>query len=243
MGLSSVIWDGHDLTDYFVVSGIERPSPKARIETLKAPGMDGTVVRSSTWAELTVSMTVSSFAHGHAKRRDDLRRLIGWLDVDGARRLQFADDGGLYYEAVPSGGGSRTDWIDADSVELEFLVTSPAMYGARHEVTVPSGGAVSFEVGGTYPTWPTIEAAAAVRGTSDLWGVRLDGGDYIRLKFASNTARAVSIDCETRESRVAGALALPTLSSDWLRLTPGRHTIAMDVGTGAATIAWDERWL
>lgn len=243
MGLNSVIWDGHDLTDFFIVSDVVRPSPSRRLSTQKVPGRDGSVVRESTWGDLSITMTVSTFAHGHAKRREELRRLMGWLDVEEPRRLEFADDGGLYYEAIPSNGGKRSDWLNADSIDLKFLVPSPAMFGQTKTVTVPSGGTVSFEVGGTYPTAPTIVAASAVRGTSNLWGLRLDSGDFLRWQLASSAPRAIACDCETREATVAGALALPTLDSDWLSLEPGQHTLAMDVGTGAAVVSWVERWL
>ena len=34
-----------------------------------------------------------------------------------------------------------------------------------------------------------------------------------------------------------------TTDSDWLVLEPGTHTLAIDNGTGAATVTFVERWL
>jgi hypothetical protein len=116
-------------------------------------------------------------------------------------------------------------------------------YGAARTVTVPSGGSVEFNVGGTYKTMPRITANAARDSSSLVWGLRLDGGDFVHVATGSNAVKSVLIDCAERICTVAGAVALPTLDSDWLELEPGTHTLAMDNGTGAATVVFTERWL
>ena len=86
-------------------------------------------------------------------------------------------------------------------------------------------------------------ANSAVRNSSSLvWGVKVDNADFVHVATGSSSSRKVEIDSEKRICKVANAIALPTLDSDWIVLEPGAHTVAMDNGTGAATLSWVERW-
>jgi hypothetical protein len=89
-----------------------------------------------------------------------------------------------------------------------------------------------------------LVAPSAVRNYSTgLWGVRFDGGDFLRVALASSTARAVEIDGSRRTVKVANATDMATLDSSWPKLEPGSHVARMDQGTGAATLTWIERYL
>ena len=238
-----VIFDGHDLSQGFIVSDVARPAPVLAAETADVPGRDGTVFRSATLEPLTVSMTLLTRGGDRESRRAAIRELMGWLDVDEPKALSFPDDGGLYYLAIPNGGGKRASYYEREAVEVEFLVPDPVMYGEAKTATLPSGGAVEVEVGGNYPAAITITAASAGRDASSLkWGVGLDSGHYLLLPMPSATG-AVVVDCGQRRASVAGALVLPTIGSTWLRLTPGQHTVSMAAGTGDATVSWVERWV
>lgn len=240
---TKVIWDGHNLSDDFIITDVQRGFPVQVAETQSVPGRDGAFLTSSQLPPLEIAMTLTAHGGTRGERREKMHRLMSWLDVNEPRRLEFTDDGGKFYEAVPSGGGERIGHFRAEGVTVSFVALEPAMYGKMVSVTVPSGGTATFRVGGNYRTRPVIEAASAVRGTSNLWGIRLDGGDYIRLRLGTSSARNVYIDCDTREAYDAGAATLPTLDSDWLEMEPGNHVISMDVGTGAATVRFFERWL
>ena len=132
--------------------------------------------------------------------------------------------------------------INGEIAQLTFTVTNPIAYGRERTITVPSGGSVIFIVDGTAPTRPRIAASATRSASSQVWGLRLDEGDYLHVETGVSSACAVAIDCEERTLRINNNPAIPTLDSDWLELSPGEHTIRMDNGVGAATITYYERW-
>ena len=134
-------------------------------------------------------------------------------------------------------------YTNADSVVVNFQLVEAAAYGDTVTKTVPSGGSLTFTVGGTYPTKPRITASASRDGSSQVWGLRLDSGDFLHVATGSASPRNIVLDCESRTLTIAGAVALPTLDSDWFELPPGTHTLTMDKGTGAATVTYRERWL
>ena len=102
---------------------------------------------------------------------------------------------------------------------------------------------MSFAVGGDYPTRPTITSDAATRdSTTELWGVRLDEGDVMRVDVPVSSASTIRMDCDARTCAVNGATTIPTIESDWFVLEPGTHTIRNDQGAGACTVSWYERW-
>ena len=110
-------------------------------------------------------------------------------------------------------------------------------------LTVPSGGSISFNVGGTYRARPRITASAVRDSSSQVWGLKLDNADFVHVVTGSASARSVDIDCDGRTCIVNSSTSMITLDSDWLELAPGTHTLVMDKGTGAATVKYRERWL
>ena len=238
----AVTFDGHDLTELFLVTDVSRPWPSLSASTTDNPA-GGSFLAGLRREAAEVSMTLYAFG-STSERREAARALASWLDVDGPRELAFGDDGGLCYMAVPSGTDAPKSYMDAESVSVTFLVPEPVMLGDRMAATVPSGVTASVGVGGTAPARPLIGASAAVRDQSTgLWGVRdAASGDFVRVALPTASPSAVTIDCEARTATVNGQSALVTLDSDWLELAPGAHALAVD-GTGAATLTWRERWL
>lgn len=241
-GTWPVTFDGHDLTELFLVTGVSRPWPSLSASTTDNPA-GGSFLTGLRQDAAEVSMTLYAFG-STSERREAARALASWLAVDDPRELAFGDDGGLCYMAVPSGTDAPKSFVDAESVSVTFLVPEPVMLGDRMTTTVPSGATASVGVGGTAPARPVIEASAAVRdGSTGLWGVRdTASGGFVRVALPTASPSAVAIDCERRTATVDGQSALVTLDSDWLELAPGAHALAVD-GTGAATLTWRERWL
>lgn len=247
--MNNVIFDGHDFSSEFRVGNIEQMIANPRPNLIEKGG-NGIAFNGATLGELT--FTVALYLLGGSAigmtaeeaRRAKLRTLASWLDVNTPRKLEIGDDSGLYYMAVPSGEAPMSRYVNAASVEVTFVAVDPIAYGEERTVNVPSGGSVTFEVGGTYPTGPTITAAGAIRNSSSLvWGLRIDDGDFIHVATGSSTSKPVEIDCGARTLAVDGAASVPTLDSDWLALAPGQHVLRMDQGTGAATVRFRERWL
>lgn len=235
-------YDGHELTSLFSVSNVVRPWPSLSVEAQDNPA-GGSFVLGVRRPAKTVTMTLHAFGTS-AQRRDAARQLSAWLAVDGARELSFSDDSGLCYMALPDGDADVELLCMGEAVEYTFLVPSPYMLGETKTAAVPSGGTATAVVSGTASALPTIEATAAVRdGSTGLWGVRVNDGDYVRVPIGTASAAAVEIDCADRTARANGTVVLPTLDSDWLELKPGSNTVENDHGTGACTLSYRERWL
>lgn len=246
--MNNVIFDGHDFSSEFAVGNIEQQVVNPRPHFVERSG-NGTAFNGMEFGELTFVVTLyllncsESGLTDEEARRAKLRTLASWLRVDSPRKLEIGDDQGLYYMAVPSGEAPFSRYVNASSVEVTFVAVDPIAYGEQRTVTVPSGGSVTFTVGGTYPTKPTITASAVRNSTSLVWGVRLDGADFVHVATGSASSRSVNLDCGARTLAINNATALPTLDSDWLEFEPGEHTLNMDNGTGAATVKYRERWL
>lgn len=242
--MACFVFGGVDYADILDVASIEMPAiPESAPDLRYASGRDGALLASNDLKPLYIRVKVR-LATEHIDPRDIQRR---WAEVAATMRhaepemLSLAD--GIWYLAVLA-DDSRLEFNTYSAfATLTFLCPDPVAYGDERTVEVPSGGSVDFLVGGSYPARPVINAAAVRDSVSNIWGVRLDSGDFIHVATGSASVRNVEADCAARTCIVNGNPALPTLDSDWLVLEPGPHTLEMDNGTGAATVTFRERWL
>lgn len=242
MGLI-VTYGGTCLSELYHVADISRPAPAVTLNELSVPGRQGSVVQSADVGAPRVKFTLWRLGVARGRQMSVVREIAAIFKAGEEQPLSFSDEGGLYRMAQPSGTREPIHLTDAVGVPIELACADAVLYGATRSVEVPSGGSAEFSVGGTAPALPRVECERAVRGSGDVWGVRLDGGDFIHVATGSAAARAVAIDCSARVCRVSGAAALPTLDSDWLELQPGGHVIENDQGSGACRVEWTERWL
>lgn len=239
-----VTFNGITISDFFEVGNVIRPLVGRSNTTMDVSGMDGNRVTGSVMMpnKITVSFIMSE--KNATQRRDAVRNLTMMLHSEEPARLMFASDNGLYYMAILDGEVPIQEHVRSGLVEANFVTESPVLYGETRTATVPSGGSATIYVEGTYPASPVI--SGTVYGSSSdsyQWGVRLDEGDYMRIVTGSSSARTVVMDCRDRMASVSGSTKLPTLTSDWFELSAGFHTIRNDIGSGACTISWQERWL
>lgn len=238
----SLIFDGHDFGALFEYGDPEYKLLSSNVHQISSDSRNGNVVIGKTWG--AASLTLRLYINGTMEqRRERLSELGRWLNVDEPKQLVVPDFPGCYFLAIPDGEVSTLRGFDGEVASLTFSIVDPIAYGEEKSITVPSGGSISFNVGGTFRARPTITADAVRNASSQVWGLRLDEGKYINIATGNASARAVSIDCEERVSTVAGSVVLPTIDSDWLEFQPGEHTLRMENGTGAATVTWRERWL
>lgn len=244
MSRTTVTFDGHALTDDYRVSDLQVSLLPRSIGTAKVPGRDGTIFTGANLEEKTITLTLTALGRDVRDRQEAGRALASILAVGEPRPLALSIDGGLYYMAIPSSKGDISRFMNADRFEVEFTVPDPVMHGASRTVTVPSGGSVTFQVGGTYPTMPVISAPQAANNSSiHAWRLRLDNDSYVIATIPSGVSSApVIADCAQRTLRVNGTVTLLRPEADWLVLEPGSHTLAM-TGTGEATVTFEERWL
>ena len=238
----SLIFDGHDFSELFVYGDPQITILNAKPDTREVSGRNGAAFIGLTYDASTVAFTIAAFGNAEA-RRNAFSQLGTWLMVDEPKPLYLPDTPDRYYLAVPDAGLDLTRGIGGEMAQVTFTLVDPVAYGYEKTATLPSGGSASINVNGTAPTYLNVVAASAVRNSSaQVWGVKVDNTDYIHVATGSSSSRKVEIYSEERICKVADALTLPTLDSDWLKLEPGIHTVAMDYGTGAATLSWVERW-
>lgn len=239
---TAVTFNGYDLTQNFVVSNLSRPLLVRTPQTIEVPGRDGQLYTATYLDPIEITMELATLSNDEQEISNAFRTLALALNVSEPSQLAISDDDGKYYLAIPYGAEIER-WIGAQKVPITFYCPDPAMYGETKTVTVPSGGAVTFDVGGNTYTYPSFTASATRDSTSLLWSVRLDGGDFIQVATGSTSAVSVECDCKKRTLKVGNTQTLPTLTSDWFVLAPGTHVLQNDVGTGAATFTYTERWL
>lgn len=239
--METVTFNDVVLSDYYTIIGIRRPMAGMTNQTQEISGFDGIRIVGSHIPSANITMRVIIKGMAEPDRRDALRMLSAAVHTDEPKRLEFGSDNGRYYMAMLDGQPEPQEHMGATVVELTFMLEQVIMYGEVKTATVPSGGSVTFDVDGTYVTRPKI-AGTSIKGSSGLWGLRIDDGDVMRVE-ATTTARPVSIDCESRTAFYNSTLVAPTPESDWFELAPGQHKIQNDVGTGACTVTWQEMWL
>ena len=240
----TVIFDGHDLGTLFTCGDPDMSILDFRPDLETVPGRNGSAFLGSTLGDASVAFKITVTGASAAGRRAAFSTLGSWLLVDEPKHLVLPDTPDRYYLAVPSGSLDIERYVDGETAVLSFDLVDPVAYSVTERtVTVPSGGSVTFDVGGTYPASPRVQATAVRSSSSLLWGIKLDGGDYMHVATGSASGRAVVADCASHTLTVSNSAALMTVDSDWLELAPGSHTLSMDNGTGAATVTFRERWL
>lgn len=238
----SLIYDEHDFSELFVYGDPEYTMLVSSTKYATSDSRNGDVMLGRTWGASSVTFSIG-YVGTASERRDKLSTLGTWLDVDEPKKLVVPDMPGRYFLAVPDGAVETTRGIGGEIARLTFKITDPIAYGEEETLTVPSGGSLTFFVGGTSAALPVITATATRDSTALVWGLRLDEQDFVHVVTGSSSSRSVVIDCLDRTCKVNNSVSMITLDSDWLELKPGKHTLRMDYGTGAATVKYVERWL
>ena len=240
--MSELIFDGHSFDELFYYGNPELVILSANAKYAQSENKNGAIFIGKTWANSQVSVAIAVIGTAD-ERRNAFSTLGMWLDVDEPKKLVLPDTPDRYYMAVPNGSLDITRYCDSETASVTFDIVDPIAYGREVTVTVPSGGSVTFNVGGTYKTKPRIESSAVRNSTALVWSLKLDNADHIHVATGSADPTTVKIDCDERTCKVANQVSMITLDSDWLEFEPGSHTLAMDYGTGAATVTYSERWL
>ena len=235
--MSSIVFNGHDfsgLTTCAVDEAAHSVVPTAKV----IPGRAGELLLSSRIPPrvLKVKLFLDPRYDPGASGLSDLRHeLYGWLAATGGTILQVPGDPALeWHDVICTDASDWTSLEEDASCELEFTF-DPIAYGQ----TVIEQGA-SFEVGGTWPTWPAFALAATAGSALQV----TCGSEFVRIEHAFAGGESVIIDCETETAFIDGAdsRADVALSSDFFRLDPGDCTLAFSGCSSHSTI-YQERWL
>lgn len=242
--MAQLTYDGtaiHNLCDIEQLTFKAMPDVNAASQAI--PGRDGAALLGADFEPLDITAKLRVAAQGiePAAVQEAWRAIAPYLRRTEPCRLSFGT--GYDYMALVVGATDIEQLSYSGTVEVTFRCFDPIAYGEDRTAIVPSGGSKSITVGGTYKTYAKVVADAVRDSSTGLWGLRIDNGDYLRVATGSASSRRIVADSEKRTLTIAGSSALPTLDSDWIVLTPGTHTVQNDLGTGAATLTWTERWV
>ena len=116
-----------------------------------------------------------------------------------------------------------------------FTLLDPVAYGR-----VRSETSTTFEVGGSWPTWPTFELVASA-GSAVQVGC---SSSFVCVEHAFSGGEVVRIGCEGEGVTIDGADARAdvSLASDFFSLSPGSCELSF-TGCSSHTTSFRERWL
>ncbi len=236
--MSSIVFNGNDFSDYTTCT-VDEAAQWVVPTTKEIPGRAGALLLSGRVPPrvLKVRLYLDPRYKPDVGSMSELRHLIyGWLGATEGAMLEVPGDPTLEWHDVicTSASGWTTNEEDA-SCEVEFTCFDPIAYGAsciEDETT--------FQVGGTWPTWPTFELTASAGSSVQV----VKGAKAILVQHAFAGGETVVIDCEAETVTINGVDARTevALASDFFRLEPGGCELAY-VGCSAYAASYRERWL
>lgn len=226
-----------------IVERIHDDPPELKVDVFDRVGGDGSVLRSAHFAERTITLECRAY-RTRWREFDRVKDEMCQLLLKGEQVLSLRNHFGEYYIArlVDFAEDDRIGGTGIGQFTLTFTAYDPIRFGAKQQATIPSGGEISIDVSGSYPTTISVNAPIASRdSTTKLWGLRFDYGDVLYVEIPTSGSTEVTMDGYTRQATVAGNPTIVTLESNWPKLAAGRHSVEMIFGTGEATIEWQER--
>lgn len=237
--MRSIVYNGIDLSEWCSAEVIERVALPVVPDTMVVPGRAGALLVSSRIPPRLVRVRLfmdAGFRPGTNGLADIRHRVYSALCSTAGGTLRLPDEPELEYrDAVCTGAGSWSSLFEDGQGEVLFTLLDPVAYGRARSET-----GTSFEVGGSWPTWPAFELVASAGSA-----VQVGCGDAIvRVEHAFSGGEVALIDCETVGVAVDGidARAEVTLASDFFSLSPGRCELSFS-GCSAHVTAFNERWL
>ena len=237
--MRSIVYNGVDLSEWCSAEVIEKVALPVVSETMAVPGRAGALLVSGRIPPRLVRVRLfmdAGYKPGTNGLADMRHRLYSALCSTAGGTLRLPDEPELEYrDAVCTDAGVWSSLFEDGKGEVAFMLLDPVAYGMAR---VETGS--TFEVGGTWPTWPTFELAAAAGSA-----VQVGSGDSIvRVEHAFAGGEMVRIDCEGEGVTIDGvdARASVTLSSDFFSLVPGGCELSFSGCTSHMT-TFNERWL
>jgi len=237
--MRSIIYNGIDFSDFCAAEVVEKAALPVVPTTMAVPGRAGAIVVSGRVPPriVRVRLFMDAGFKTDVNRMADLRhRVYSTLCLTAGGTLRLPGDPELEYrDAVCTDAGAWSSLFEDGHGEVVFTLFDPVAYGLSR-----SEAGTSFEVGGSWPTWPTFELTAAAGSAVQV----ACGGKAVRIEHAFTGGEEVIIDCEHEDVTIDGvdSRADVALSSDFFPLNPGNATLAF-TGSASHTTSFRERWL
>lgn len=236
--MSSLTYAGRDLSDVVTAELVEPVAHAVSPVTERVPGRPGLALLGGDVEPLKLGVRLFFDAAGTATegaRASARAQVRSWLlEPRGAELVVPGEPTLSWRDAVCTGVSDWSTLFSEGSAVVTFLCMDPIAYG-------PPGSSAegSFPVGGTWPTWPTIELVAET-GTSVSVSC---GGSMLAVERAFAAGDVVAIDCAAQTVTVGGedATADVTLGSDFPAIGPGDVAMSFS-GCSSHVVRWTERW-
>lgn len=237
--MRSIVYNGVDLSDVCSAEVVEKVALPIMPDAMVVPGRAGALLVAGRVPPRLVRVRLfmdAGYKPGTNGLADIRHRVYSALCSTAGGTLRLPDEPEQEYrDAVCTDAGAWSSLFEDGSGEVAFTLCDPVAYGmARSEQ------GASFEVGGSWPTWPTFELVAAAGSA-----VQVGCGDAIvRVEHAFSGGEVVRIDCEGEGVTIDGvdARADVTLASDFFSLSPGGCELGF-TGCSTHTTSFRERWL
>lgn len=237
--MRSIVYNGVDLSGVCSAEVVEKAALPVVPDAMVVPGCAGALLVAGRIPPRLVRVRLfmdAGFKPGTNGLADIRHRVYAALASTAGGTLRLPDEPELEYrDAVCTDAGLWSSVFEDGSGDVAFTLYDPVAYGmARSEQ------GASFEVGGSWPTWPTFELVASA-GSAVQVGC---GGKVARVEHAFTGGEVVCIDCGTEGVTIDGvdARAGVTLTSDFYSMAPGNVTLAFS-GCSSHVTTFNERWL
>lgn len=237
--MRSIAFNGLDFSDFCSAEVVEKVALPIAVKTMDVPGRAGTLLVSGRIPPRLVRVRLfidTGFRPGANGLADIRHRVYAGLCCTAGGTLRLPDEPEYEYrDAACTDAGAWLSLFEDGNGELTFALLDPVAYGReRSEI------GETFEVGGTWPTWPKFELTASA-GSAVQVGY---GSASVRVEHVFSGGEAIVINCESEGVTIDGvdARADVTLSSDFFSLVPGDVTLRFS-GCSAHATAFFERWL
>lgn len=237
--MRSIVFNGVDFSEFSSAEVIEMAALPIIANTMTVPGHAGALLVAGRIPPRFVRVRLfmdACYKPGTNELADIRHKVYKALASTAGSTLRLPDEPELEYrDALCTDAGAWSSLFEDGSGEVTFTLYDPVAYGmARSEQ------GASFEVGGSWPTWPTFELVAAVGSA-----VQVGCGDkIIRIGHTFTGGEVVHIDCGAEGVTIGGADARAdvTLTSDFFSLVPGSVTLIFS-GCSSHVTTFCERWM
>lgn len=237
--MRSIVYNGIDLSEWCSAEVVEKVAMPVVPDTMAVPGRAGALLVSGRIPPRLVRVRLfmdAGFKPGTNGLADIRHRVYSALCSTAGGTLRLPDEPELEYrDAVCTDAGSWSSLFEDGEGEVVFTLLDPVAYGRERTET-----GAAFEVGGSWPTWPTFELVASAGSA-----VQVGCGDaFVRVEHAFSGGEVVHIDYATEGVTIDGADARAdvTLASDFFSLSPGSCELSF-TGCSSHVTAFHERWL
>lgn len=235
--MSSFTYNGHDFSGYVSAELVEPAGLVVDADVAEVPGRPGRALVSGDLEPLTLHLRIfmDNSAFSTSELASVRRMLRGWLAGPYGGVLVVPGEPTLeWHDAVCTGVSDWSSLFADGSAVVTFTCYDPISYGEAKETKKES-----FEVGGTWDTWPVYVLYA---DDGDSLSVA-EGGKGFTVEHAFEFEDLVIVETLSQTVSVNGtdATADVTLGSDFLALSPGSHELAF-TGCSTHSVQWRERW-